>query len=84
MKKGFNEFHAKGEVKIQESTQEFHERVVKHRKVDNARYPDLSREGLEGPYTDLNGKVYYYDTSEGMCYDPDSDVYISLDQLRLP
>ncbi|QIW90537.1 UNVERIFIED_ORG: hypothetical protein GCAPEGMB_00190 [Vibrio phage V07] len=81
---GFKDYFKKGEVKLQETEQEFHERVVKHRQVDDKRYPDLSKSGLEGPYTDLNGKVYYYDPREGMYYDPDTDIYITAKDLRLP
>jgi hypothetical protein len=84
MKKGFNEYFSKGEVKLQETEQEFHERVIKHKELDSKQYPDLSNSGLEGPYSDLNGKVYYYDSREGMFYDPDSDVYITQSELRLP
>ncbi|AUR85896.1 hypothetical protein NVP1081O_161 [Vibrio phage 1.081.O._10N.286.52.C2] len=80
--KGFNDYHKKGEVKLQETEQEFHERVVKHRQVDSKRYPKV--QGLEGPYTDLNGKVYYYDPREGLYYDPDTDIYLKAKDLRLP
>ena len=81
---GFNEFHAKGSVKLQETEKEFHERVIKHKAIDDTRYPDLTSAGLEGPYRDLNGRVYYYDKREGMFYDPDTDIYLTHDQLRLP
>ena len=80
----FKEFHGKGEVKLQETELEFHERVVKHRSIDDRSYPNLERSGLEGPYTDLNGKVYYYDRREGLYYDPDTDIYLTDKDLRLP
>lgn len=84
MKQGFNEFHAKGEVQLQETEKDFHERVIKHKAIDDKRYPSLAASGLEGPYQDLNGRVYYYDTREGMLYDPDTDIYLSHKDLRLP
>lgn len=84
MTKSFNEFHAKGTIELQESGEQFHERVIKHQSIDDKRYPDLMHAGLEGPYSDLNGKVYYYDTREGLYYDPDTDVYITHKDLRLP
>lgn len=81
--KGFNDFH-KPDVQINESDKEFYERAIKHKPLDNKKYPDLSKSGLEGPYHDLNEVVYYYDTREQMYYLPDSDKYVSEKQLRLP
>lgn len=80
----FKDFHAKGTVKVQETEAEFYERAIKHQKIDDKRYPDLSRSGLEGPYRDLNGKIYYYDKREGKFYDPDTDIYLDAKDLRLP
>lgn len=80
----FNDYHSKGEVNLQETEAEFYERVIKHQAIDKNQYPNLEKSGLEGPYRDLNGKVYYYDRREGMYYDPDSDVYITHRELRLP
>ncbi|CAL9982922.1 hypothetical protein VPHD479_0254 [Vibrio phage D479] len=81
--KGFNDYH-KTDVKIAESEAEFYERAIKHKAINSAQYPDLTKSGLEGPYQDLNGKVYYYDTREGMFYLPDTDVYVTHKDLRLP
>jgi hypothetical protein len=35
------------------------------------------RKGLEGPFHYPNGQVLYYDTKEGMYYDPTTDFYVS-------
>ncbi len=40
------------------------------------------RDGLEGPFTTLSGKVVYYDPGEGAYYDPDTDFYISYDEYQ--
>lgn len=47
--------------------------------IDTARYGNREYEGLEGPYTNKHGKVFYYDRSEGRYYDPDSDFYMGLE-----
>jgi hypothetical protein len=39
-----------------------------------------ARDGLEGPFTTLSGKVVYYDPKEGKYYDPDTDMYMSYDE----
>jgi len=49
--------------------------------LDRERYINREHEGLEGPYRQDNGKVLYYDTKEGKYYDPDSDFYVSNDDL---
>ncbi len=43
--------------------------------MDREKYRE--RQGLEGPFSARNGKVYYYDPAEGKYYDPDTDFYIS-------
>ena len=40
----------------------------------------VERDGLEGPFTTLSGKVVYYDPKEGKYYDPDTDIYMSYDE----
>ena len=40
------------------------------------------RDGLEGPFTTLSGKVVYYDPREGSYYDPDTDIYMSYDEFQ--
>ena len=42
----------------------------------------IARDGLEGPFSTLSGKVVYYDPKEGSYYDPDSDMYISYDEFQ--
>jgi hypothetical protein len=49
--------------------------------IDRDRYQNREHEGLEGPYTNKHGKVYYYDTKAGKYYDPDSDFYMEVDQV---
>lgn len=34
------------------------------------------RKGLEGPFIFPNGRVIYYDPSEGKYYDPTTDFYL--------
>jgi len=49
--------------------------------IDRERYQE--REGLEGPFRARNGKVYYYDPKAGLAYDPDTDMYIDYDELKM-
>jgi hypothetical protein len=42
----------------------------------------VERDGLEGPFTTLSGKVVYYDPKEGKYYDPDTDIYLTYDEFR--
>ena len=46
----------------------------------NPKY--VARDGLEGPFTTLSGKVVYYDPKEGKYYDPDTDIYLSYDEFQ--
>ncbi len=48
--------------------------------IDRDRYGP--RDGLEGPFRTLSGKVVYYDPKEGSYYDPDTDMYLSYDEYR--
>ena len=48
--------------------------------MDKEKYQ--SRDGLEGPFSTLSGKVVYYDPKEGKYYDPDTDMYMSYDEFR--
>lgn len=41
-----------------------------------------ARNGLEGPFSTLSGKVVYYDPKEGSYYDPDTDMYMSYDEFQ--
>jgi hypothetical protein len=49
--------------------------------IDREKY--VERDGLEGPFRARNGKVYYYDPKAGQAYDPDTDMYIDYDDLRM-
>ena len=48
--------------------------------IDRDRYGE--RDGLEGPFRTLSGKVVYYDPKEGSYYDPDTDMYLSYDEFQ--
>lgn len=48
--------------------------------IDRDRYGE--RDGLEGPFRTLSGKVVYYDPKEGSYYDPDTDMYMTYDEFR--
>lgn len=39
------------------------------------------RPGLEGPFFYPNGRVAYYDPKEGKYYDPQTDFYLSDDEI---
>ena len=39
------------------------------------------RKGLEGPFFYPNGRVAYYDPVEGKYYDPQTDFYLSDDEI---
>ena len=48
--------------------------------IDKEKYQ--SRDGLEGPFSTLSGKVVYYDPKEGKYYDPDTDMYMSYEEFK--
>jgi hypothetical protein len=48
--------------------------------MDKEKYQ--ARNGLEGPFSTLSGKVVYYDPKAGKYYDPDTDMYMSYDEFR--
>ena len=48
--------------------------------MDKEKYQ--ARDGLEGPFSTLSGKVVYYDPKAGSYYDPDTDMYISYDDFQ--
>ncbi len=48
--------------------------------LDSDKYPN--KPGLEGPFRRRSGKVLYYDAKEGKYYDPESDMYISDEDLQ--
>lgn len=51
-------------------------RVLRER---DAKYQP--RKGLEGPFFYPNGRVAYYDPVEGKYYDPQTDFYLSDDEI---
>jgi hypothetical protein len=40
-----------------------------------------ARKGLEGPFHYPNGRVAYYDPKEGKYYDPQTDFYLSDEEV---
>ena len=48
--------------------------------IDKEKYQ--SRDGLEGPFSTLSGKVVYYYPKEGKYYDPDTDMYMSYEEFK--
>lgn len=50
--------------------------------IDRDRYPNRERQGLEGPYKSRkSGKIFYYDKRAGKYYDPDSDMYLQVNDV---
>lgn len=41
------------------------------------------RKDLEGPFQYPNGRVLYYDATEGKYYDPLTDYYVDHDEVHL-
>ena len=50
--------------------------------VDMMRDKYGPRKGLEGPFN-FSGRVLYYDTQEGMYYDPTTDFYVEQADMDL-
>lgn len=50
--------------------------------VDRMREKYGPRAGLEGPFN-FNGRVLYYDNTEGLYYDPTTDFYVEQDEMDL-
>lgn len=51
--------------------------------INREKYGNRERDGLEGPIQTRSGKTIYYDTKQGMYYDPDTDMYISYDDFKM-
>jgi hypothetical protein len=50
--------------------------------IDRDRFPNREREGLEGPFrTKKTGLIYYYDRKAGKYYDPQSDMYLDVNDI---
>ena len=41
------------------------------------------RKGLEGPFQYPNGRVLYYDATEGKYYDPTTDYYVEYEEVQI-
>ncbi len=76
--KGLPEKVSEGMMTFREFLLEGYYRVPE---FDRERYPNKEHMGLEGPYRQDSGKILYYDTKEGKYYDPDSDFYVSDDDM---
>ena len=48
-------------------------------RLDPEQHPE--REGLEGPFRMLSGRVVYYDAREGKYYDAGTDMYLSEEEV---
>ena len=48
--------------------------------IDKEKYQP--RDGLEGPFSTMSGKVVYYDPKAGKYYDPDTDMYMSYEEFK--
>ena len=50
--------------------------------IDRDRFPNREKEGLEGPFrTKKTGLIYYYDRKAGKYYDPQSDMYLDVNDI---
>ena len=70
--------HKKGTKKYNAHMAAMHAEGYKVLPPMDSKY--VERDGLEGPFTTLSGKVVYYDPKEGKYYDPDTDMYMSYDE----
>ena len=50
--------------------------------VDIMRDKYGPRKGLEGPFN-FSGRVLYYDTKEGLYYDPTTDFYVFKEEMDI-
>ena len=73
-----NSPHKKGTAKYKKHMAAMHAEGYKVLPPMDSKY--VERDGLEGPFTTLSGKVVYYDPKEGKYYDPDTDMYMSYDE----
>lgn len=59
-------------------------RVIADKTVtDMMRMKYGPRQGLEGPFLFLGGRVLYYDVKEGSYYDPTTDFYVPHDEMTV-
>ena len=73
--------HKKGTAKYKAHMAAMHAEGYKELPpIDRDRYQE--RDGLEGPFSTLSGKVVYYDPKEGSYYDPDTDMYMSYGEFK--
>ena len=74
------------DLQIDEMSARDHYRRYKNKNrvtsIDRERFPNREREGLEGPYrTKKTGLIYYYDTKAKKYYDPQTDMYLDVDDI---
>ncbi len=73
--------HKKGTAKYKAHMAAMHAEGYKELPpINRDRYQE--RDGLEGPFSTLSGKVVYYDPKEGSYYDPDTDMYMSYGEFK--
>ena len=73
--------HKKGTAKYKAHMAAMHAEGYKELPpINRNRYQE--RDGLEGPFSTLSGKVVYYDPKEGSYYDPDTDMYMSYGEFK--
>jgi predicted Zn-ribbon and HTH transcriptional regulator len=52
------------------------------RSVEHEEYPDIEKDGLEGPYRMKTGKIVYYDKQAQKYYDVKTDMYMENAELE--
>ena len=56
--------------------------IASKEQMDEMRVKYGPRKGLEGPFN-FSGRVLYYDTKEGLYYDPTTDFYVDKDEMDM-
>jgi hypothetical protein len=56
--------------------------IADKHQMDEMRTKYGPRKGLEGPFN-FSGRVLYYDTTEGMYYDPTTDFYVEQSEMDM-
>jgi hypothetical protein len=51
--------------------------------MDQMRTKYGPRKGLEGPFMFAGGRVLYYDTKQGLYYDPTTDFYVFKEEMDI-
>jgi hypothetical protein len=59
-----------------------HKIVADKFQMDEMRTKYGPRKGLEGPFN-FSGRVLYYDNTEGLYYDPQTDFYVDQSEMDM-